>query len=236
LYFVESEHIRPTLTEAYACLCKCSLSAAIKLPALATLLTAAQAVLQSVKTSKTAFDNATNLREIVFKVLKPLATKIINALSVSGATQQTIDDAKTINNKIQGRRAKAIEKPTAAELAAGAEPAKTSSTSQQSFDKLIDHFTQLIALLTAEPKYTPNENELKVATLNTLLTDMKAKNTGVITATTTVSNSRIARDKTLYAEETGLVDIALAVKQYVKSVFGASKPPVQASEQAEIRK
>ena len=198
--------------------------AAIKLPALATLLTAAQAALQLVKTSKTAFDNATNLREIVFKTLKPLATKIINALAASGATANTIKDAKTINNKIQGRRAKAIEQPTPAELAAGAAAINTSSTSQQSFDKLIDHFTQLIALLTAEPKYIPNENELKVATLNTLLTDMKAKNTGVIGTTTTASNSRIARDKTLYAEEAGLVDIALAVKQYVKSVFGASSP------------
>ncbi len=197
---------------------------ALKLPALSTLLTAAQAVLQTVKTSKTAFDNATNLREIVFKVLKPLTTKIINALAASGAAPQTIDDAKTINNKIQGRRAKAIEKPTPQELAAGAAAAKTSSTSQQSFDKLIDHFTQLIALLTAEPKYLPNENELKVATLNTLLTDMKAKNTGVISTTTTASNSRIARDKTLYAADTGMVDIALAVKQYVKSVFGASSP------------
>lgn len=198
--------------------------AALKLPALATLLAAAQAVLQTVKTSKTAHDNTTNLREIVFKVLKSLATKIINALAATDAAQQTVDDAKTINNKIQGKRAKSIEVPDAAALAAGAEPVKTSSTSQQSFDKLIDHFAQLIALLTAEPKYLPNENELKVATLNTLLTDMKAKNTGVINAATAISNARIARDKTLYDPTTGMVDIALDVKQYVKSVFGATSP------------
>jgi 3-dehydroquinate synthase class II len=89
---------------------------------------------------------------------------------------------------------------------------------------LIDHFAQLIATLTAEPKYLPNENELKVATLSTLLADLRAKNTAVITATTALSNARIARDKALYGETTGLLDVAQDIKQYVKSLFGATSP------------
>jgi hypothetical protein len=198
--------------------------AALKLPALATQNTGAIAALQAVKVAKTAFDNATNAREVAFTPLKPLATKIVNGLSATEATAQTVDDVKTTNNKIQGKRAKAIEKPTAAALAAGAEPVKTTSTSQQSFDKLIDHFAQMIATLTAEPKYLPNENELKVATLNTLLTDLRAKNTAVISATTALSNARITRDKALYAEITGILDVAQDTKQYVKSLFGASSP------------
>ena len=168
---------------------------ALKLPALATQLTGANAALQAVKVAKTAYDNATNAREVAFKPLKPLATKIVNGLAATEATAQTVDDVKSTNIKIQGRRAKAVEKPDAKALAAGAEPVKTASTSQQSYDKLIDHFAQLIATLTAEPKYIPNENELKVATLNTMLTDLRAKNTAVITATTALSNARIARDK-----------------------------------------
>ena len=192
---------------------------ALKLPALNTQLTAANAALQAVKTAKTALDNATNARELAFKPLKPLATKIVSALAATEATAQTVDDVKSVNMKIQGRRAKTIAKP-----ADGVEPPKTVSTSQQSYDRLIDHFTQMIATLTAEPKYLPNENELKLVALNTLLTDLKAKNTGVITATTGSSNARIARDKALYAEITGLIDTALAVKLYVKSLFGASSP------------
>ena len=176
------------------------------------------------KVAKTAFDNATNAREVAFKPLKPLATKIVNGLAATEATAQTVDDVKTTNNKIQGKRAKAVEKPTAAALAAGAEPVKTASTSQQSYDKLIDHFAQLIATLTAEPKYLPNENELKVATLNTLLIDLRAKNTAVISATTALSNARITRDKALYGETTGILDVAQDTKQYVKSLFGANSP------------
>lgn len=198
--------------------------AALQLTALNQQLAAAQAALQAVKTAKTAYDNATNAREIAFKPLKPLCTKIINALAATDAVQQTIDDARTILNKIQGRRAKAVEVPDAAALAAGTEPVKTSSTSQQSFDKLIDHTQQLAELLTAEPNYLPNENELKTATLSAMLTDLRARNTSVINAVTAVSNARIARDQVLYGETTGVTDTAMAIKQYVKSIFGATSP------------
>jgi len=196
--------------------------AALKLPALITQLAAASATLQAVKVAKTANDNATNSRELAFKPLKPLATRIMNALAATDAETQTLDDAKSTNMKIQGKRAKAITQPDAKALAAGANPIKTASTSQQSFDKMIDHFAQLIATLTAEANYAPNENELQVATLNTLLADLRAKNTDVINTTTALSNARIDRDDALYGADTGLVDVAQDAKQYVKSIFGAT--------------
>ena len=198
--------------------------AALKLPALTTQFTNAGATLQAVKTAKTGYDNATNARELAFKPLKPLATKIINALAATDAEEQTIDDAKTTNSKIQGKRAKAVAKPDVKALAAGAEPVKTASTSQQSYDKMIDHFAQLIETLTAETNYQPNELDLQVPTLTALLADLRAKNTDVINATTSLSNARIERDEALYATDTGLVDVSQDVKQYVKSIFGATSP------------
>lgn len=198
--------------------------AALKIPTLAAQLAAATTTLQSVKVAKTAYDNATNAREVTFKPLKSLTTKVVNAIAATEATAQTVADVKSTNNKIQGRRAKAVAKPDAKALAAGAEPVKTASTSQQSFDKMIDNFAQLIATLTAEPKYQPNENDLKLAALNAILADMKAKNTAVINVTTAASNARIARNKVLYDNTTGLVDTAQAVKLYVKSVYGATSP------------
>lgn len=103
--------------------------AALKLPALITQLAAASATLQAVKVAKTANDNATNSRELAFKPLKPLATRIMNALAATDAETQTLDDAKSTNMKIQGKRAKAITQPDAKALAAGANPIKTASTS-----------------------------------------------------------------------------------------------------------
>lgn len=198
--------------------------ASIKLAALSTLLTTAQTALASQKTAKTAFDNATNAREISFKPLKKLATKVVNSLAATDATRQTVDDAQSSNFKIQGRRSKA--KPAAKPVVDGAKAVEDNSisVSQQSFDNQVDNFAKLVQTLTAEVLYKPNEVELQLATLNTSLTDLKTKNHAVITATAGASNARIARDKVLYADTTGLYDVAQATKAYVKSLFGATSP------------
>ncbi len=197
----------------------------IKLPALNTLFTNAKTVLQTVKSTKTIFDNGTNVREIGFEPFKKLCTRIVNALEATDASKQTVNDAKTINRKIQGKRAdKIVPPPPPTDPSAKVIEDIHISVSQQSFDNLIDHFTKMIQLVSAEPLYNPNENDLKVVQLNTLLTSLKSANTAVITATTGYSNARISRDSILYATDTGLVDIAGEVKKYVKSVFGASSP------------
>jgi hypothetical protein len=149
---------------------------------------------------------------------------VVNALAATDASKLTIDDANTVNIKIQGRRAngKAVAKP--AREGQPVQEVNNISVSQQSFDNQVDNFAKLTQTLTAETLYKPNEVELQVATLNTLLTDLKTKNKAVITATAGLSNARIARDKVLYADATGLYDIAQAVKQYIKSLYGASSP------------
>ena len=89
---------------------------------------------------------------------------------------------------------------------------------------MIQHFNGIVELLMTEPSYTPNEADLKITALNTYYANLQTTNQNVSTAYTAVSNSRIARDKTLYDDNTGLYDIAQEVKKYVKSVFGATSP------------
>jgi hypothetical protein len=93
-----------------------------------------------------------------------------------------------------------------------------------SFDNRISNFDKLIQLLAAQPGYTPNEADLAVAGLTTLHTSMVTVNTAVVDSYTALSNARIARDKQLYRPGTGLVDVALDAKSYIKSLFGASSP------------
>jgi hypothetical protein len=192
----------------------------LKLAALNTQYTTATTALQAVKIAKANYDNATNNREVAFKKLRPLATKIINALSACGATKETIADAKTSNRKIQSQRPKAKEKHHSTTVNTETPYTKTISTSQQSYTNLLNHFTQLVATLSAEPNYSPNETELTLTTLSTLVTNLTEKNTAVISATTTLSNARIARNKILYHQTTGILATAQQVKQYVKSIFG----------------
>ncbi len=152
--------------------------------------------------------------------LKSLSTRLVNALQTTDATTETIGNAKTFNRKMQGKKASSSQTPTDPNTPAP----NTISTSQQSYDQLIQHLAGLTSILEAETSYTPNETDLQVATLQTKIADLTAKNTAVATAYASISNSRIARNETLYSSSTGLVETANEVKKYIKSVFGASSP------------
>lgn len=193
---------------------------ALKLPQLIALHTAAQANLAEVVTKNTLYNNKVNERVAAFKDLKSLSTRLINALQTTDATPEKIANAKTFNKKMQGVRAKAVETTTDPNTPAPS----TISTSQQSYDQQIQHLAGIISVLETEPSYAPNEVDLQIATLTAKQADLTAKNSAVATAYTNVSNSRIARDTTIYGADTGLFDIATEVKKYVKSVFGATSP------------
>lgn len=198
---------------------------ALKIPNLETQLTSSQNVLKDVKTTQTAFNNATNSRMDAFKPLKSLATKIINALDATDASGETVKDARTINRKLQGQRA--TQKASPAQPPAGgdaATPDKTISSSQQSYDQQIEHLDKLVELLASDSNYNPNETDLALPALQAKLIALKAANTAVVDTFTNWSNSRITRRTTLYNPLTGLVNTAFDVKKYVKSIYGATSP------------
>ena len=194
---------------------------ALQLTSLNALLTSAQTEIANVTTAKNTFDTVTGDRQLAFEPLKSLATKILNYISVTDATSQTIADAKTINNKLQGRRATPIDTttPPPSEGAGGG-----ISVSRQSYDSLTENFSALIDLVSSIPSYTPNEAELTTASLTTFHGNLQTANSNVINAEVAYSNARISRDTLLYAENTGLVNIASDVKKYVKAIFGAISP------------
>lgn len=193
---------------------------ALKLSQLIALKASADATLADVITKNTNYNNKVNERITAFSGLKSLSTRLVNALQTTDATTETIGNAKTFNRKMQGKKASSSQTPTDPNTPAP----NTISTSQQSYDQLIQHLAGLTSVLEAETSYTPNETDLQVATLQTKIADLTAKNTAVATAYASISNSRIARNETLYSSSTGLVETANEVKKYIKSVFGASSP------------
>ena len=192
----------------------------LKLPQLIALKASADATLADVITKNTNYNNKVNERITAFSGLKSLSTRLVNALQTTDATTETIGNAKTFNRKMQGKKASSSQTPTDPNTPAP----NTISTSQQSYDQLIQHLAGLTSILEAETSYTPNETDLQVATLQTKIADLTTKNTAVATAYASISNSRIERNETLYSSSTGLVETANEVKKYIKSVFGASSP------------
>ena len=193
---------------------------ALKLPQLTALTTASQTSLADVVTKNTAYNNKVNERVNAFSGLKALSTRLVNALETTDATAQVIKDAKGFNRKLQGKKAVTATTP----LDPNTPAPTTISTSQQSYDQQIQHLAGLTSVLISEPSYAPNETALATATLTAMQTNLTVKNNEVATAYTSISNSRIARNNTLYTDSTGLVEIATEVKKYIKSVYGASSP------------
>ncbi|KUJ54769.1 hypothetical protein [Chryseobacterium aquaticum] len=193
----------------------------LKIPQLQSLLQSAQDKMNTTITQKTSFDNATNSRRNAFADFKPLSTKITNAFAVSGVEQLGISNMKSMNKKLQGTTSR---KTSVTAEDSQPDTGKMISTSQQSYDKMVEHFSSIIEILIQKPSYNPNENDLKVTSLQDKLSDMQTKNSELIDAYTQYSNAMLERNQTLYNPLSGLVQTSKEIKQYVKSIFGASSP------------
>jgi hypothetical protein len=91
-----------------------------------------------------------------------------------------------------------------------------------SYDNRVNNFRELVQLLSTVPQYKPNEKELQIESLIQYSDDLKSKNAAVFAAMMTLNNARVARNDLMYKPVTGMVDIALDVKSYLKSIFGAT--------------
>lgn len=194
----------------------------LKIQQLQSLSQSVRTRINEVRVHKTDFDNVTNIRRAAFEDLRPFATRIINAFIVSGADKLTIEDAKTINKKIQGTATNRTDASTSDSVYTTS--GNTISTSQQSYDRKIDHLANLIEILSQSQVYNPNEEELKINTLQTKLVNLQEKNNTLSESHSRYSNALLQRNRELYNPETGLIQTAKEVKFYIKSVYGATSP------------
>lgn len=198
---------------------------AIKVANLTIKLNTSKQQLQDIKDTAQAETTARNNRAIGFKGNNKYSTKILAAVKSSDATPETIDNAISINKKIQGERITA-EKKAKVTGDSTTPPEDTSiSTSQQSYTNIVDHYKKLKTLLVAQAAvYAPNETDLQTATVTTYATNLETLNNSVDTTNTALSNQRIARNHSFYDDTTGLIDTINAAKDYIASVYGKTSP------------
>ena len=237
--FIESGHAR-NLANLKQLIITCTSFGSAYAPSKSTLtLTALNAhhvssmnQLDNVLAKKTDYSDAVNARVQAFADLRKKCTRLINSLRATDASREKIEDAKGYNRKIQGSRASKI-KPN---QDPNAPIPKTISTSQQSYDQLIQHLGGLVEALATEPSYAPNEDDLKIVNLRTFKTSLATINTAVFTTFAAVSKARIERDKILYADLDSAYHRFTAAKAYVKSVFGATSPEYKALSNLSFKK
>lgn len=149
--------------------------------------------------AKNNYNTAIGERKQTFAPLKPMVTRIFNAIAVTDANQEIIKDASALKRKLHGGRT-------------ATKTENSISTSRQSFDILIENLSALIDLAASVSSYTPNETELTVANLHIFVTNLQTANTNVLNKKATYSNAMIARNEVLYTNNNSLVATASQVK------------------------
>lgn len=197
----------------------------LTLTKLKDLLTQAMNAVKQSHDFKSSFNDCTNARATAHRDFKTFAAQIAGALAASGASDLLMADIKAILRKIKGRRATPKPIASAETTTEGNEPSpKTISASQLSYDNMIEHFSKILSLLSRQANYNPNEAELQLSALEARLSHMRSLNTEVAVAHTNWTTARFKRNNTLYDPLNGLVETALNVKEYMKSVYGVSSP------------
>lgn len=196
----------------------------LQLKVLTAMLDKARQIMHDEKVALAEYDNATNLREVTFGNLGKLSTRIIGALTAAGAMPQTVDDARTMVRKLASKLAKDREAIASVEPKEDAE--KTNPATRRArggdFGSKPSHFAKLLETLSAEPKYHPNVEDLKLESLTDLLKKLNNLNSRVHLARANVSRMRIVRNEVLYRGVGNVFDTAKSVKAYVKSRYGAT--------------
>lgn len=197
----------------------------IKLANLLLLYANGNTQINNVQIAKNAYSTAVGLRKEAFSDIHTLSTRIMGALSGTNVSEDTIKNAQSINKKIQGQRAVEPDaNPLHPVIPEPGQLSTTHSVSRQSYDSLYENFHDLTVLLINAPNYDTNEVEFQPAALAAHALSLKTANESIDLAIVQVANKRILRNHFLYDPITGLVDIALDAKDYIKGLFGASSP------------
>jgi hypothetical protein len=187
----------------------------IKIPKMTTQWSDANTLHQNYIVSIEATRLPVNSREDLFDVMTDRVKRSLNLYGSTNASPKSIQDAKGWADKITGNNIKVKKQ------ADGTPDIKSVSTSQLSFTKRADNFKHLIEIYKSDTNYATSDTELTTASLLSLLDDINAANTIVAGLITEATLKRIARDESLYMIGTGIIDVSLACKKYVRSVYGA---------------
>lgn len=206
----------------------------LRIESLSELLTQARAVLLQVSVANTGYENATNQRAVVFKQAHQLASRILSELKSAQALPQTIADAALMVRKIKGRaRSTAME--VKQEDGAPALAVKRFRVTGSGYESVVYHFEKLITTLEAEPRYNPAIAELQIPILKQLLAAMRSANQAVTDANAKVGQARVQRNHILYYAEGSVYQMARAVKEQIRALFGITSEPAIAANRISLR-
>jgi predicted lipid-binding transport protein (Tim44 family) len=179
--------------------------------------------------AKTEFDNEVNYRKQKFDEINSRAASVMRVLEASGASVEKLDDARAYVQRIKGTAPHTHDQLVAASpQSSAAAPAnadgntakKVRSQKQKSYASRTEAFAKLVSAVSTEPLYIANETALSVEGLKDTLDELNAANAQVSAAQAAWSKARIDRNAVLYNQDQSMYRTGLAVKKYVRGLFG----------------
>lgn len=185
---------------------------------LQSLFTTSQAGIADLGNKSAPYKVAVNECQTEFEALPGIMRSSRNMAKASGADKRTQDDLETYVRKVVGTRKskKVKDDPNTPEN----EAAASHSASQLSRENQLGNFENYTALLRNITSYQPNEEELKVSSLQARGNTLRTKYEAVSATFVPLSQARGKRDQLLYLNADCVVNTALLVKAYVKAAFG----------------
>jgi hypothetical protein len=196
--------------------------AIIKIENLKIVLASAMQAMSALKIAHTAMTNTITERTRTFRALDKLVTRLGSGAASSDILPETIEKINKQVAKYHSKRIGSIDEPepdTAAETTQEAEITRN-SVAQGSMNRKINNFVKLITMFEAEENYQPNEMDLTVQSLETMLNEVITRNDLAQDAKINFNAALEARDKILYDAELGLITCVKVTKKYARFAFG----------------
>jgi hypothetical protein len=181
--------------------------------------------LNKVIVAKAHYDNLVNYRKQMFDQMQPLAARVMRILEASGASKEKLADARAYVQRINGTTKKLTAAASSATVgdetsSSGGTAKRLRTQKQMSYVSRTDAFAKLVSAVSTEPLYLANEAGLCVDGLKNMLESLSAANAQVSMAQVAWSNALIDRNNVLYQQDQSVYRTGLAVKKYVRALYG----------------
>ena len=181
----------------------------------------AEKTLNKLKEAETLNKQANATLQMHFKSLNTFSSRLMGLLISSEPKASSIEEARSIQKRITGGNTKKKKEEVVAKSSNDAKIKR--SQSRQSYDSRLDDFAKLITVLQNIPEYNPNEEELKITTLQNMVQIMKQAIEDNDSRDLMRNQAMNERNVVLYSADTGLTDTVFKIKAYVKAKFGGIK-------------
>lgn len=189
----------------------------IQLTNLISFKVAIEGTISQINSKIPSYRNAVANREVAIEKLGKTSTKVLNFSKSLNITATDKENILSQVKKIRGHaKIKAVNPETS--------EASGISTSQMSYDSRIANLSLLINFVASHPEYQPNENEIKIASLQTYQQELSTLSSFVNAAGNELITARLNRNNAMYLTDNNILKSMNETKAYLRSLGQEAKP------------